>query len=83
MAGIHVVRIGVFTVDQNGSRIDKTSPSTTINQMKNTSQDVLVIPDASVPNSAGYPTVKAYLIAEDGDGYTLRHMDQSFIITYA
>jgi len=79
---VHVVRVGLFTVDSNGQRIDKSGTSTTINQMKNSSLDMLVIPDASIPSSANYPTVKAYLEAEASAGYVLNHMDQSFIVTY-
>lgn len=79
---VHVARLGTFTVDANGSRIDKNSPSTTINMMKgSTSMAQLVIPDTDYPNTAGYPTVKAYLTLEASGGFKLRHLDQSFIIT--
>lgn len=80
--GIHVVRIGLFTVDQNGNRIDKSSRNTTIDQLKDTSHAILVIPDASIGTSTGYPTVKNYLVAEATNNYVLNYMDQSFIITY-
>lgn len=82
MIQAHVVRVGLFTVDQNGQRLDKNNPNTTINQLKATSQDMLVIPDAAVASSTGYPTVKAYLEAEAALNFVLYHMDQSFIITY-
>lgn len=78
---VHVVRIGLFTVDQNGNRIDKSGPAATINDLRATSQDFLVIPEPGIPNSSGYPTVKAYLQAESAGGYSLRHLDQSIIIT--
>lgn len=81
--GVHVVRVGLFTVDQNGHRINKNSPDTTINQLKRTSQDMLVIPDSTISTSSGYPTIKAYLEAEALEGYILKHMDQSYIITYS
>lgn len=80
--GIHVVRVGLFTVDSNGQRIDKTSNNLPINTMKNTSMDSLVIPDAAIPSSAGYPKIKTYLELEAASGYKLQHMDQTFIITY-
>lgn len=82
MAQVHVARIGCFTVDQNGDRIDKSGASATINQMKNSSLEMLVIPDAGIPSSANYPTIKEYLIAEAALGYVLNHLDQSFVITY-
>ena len=78
---IHVARISVFTVDSNGNRIDKSRGTQSIATMTNTSMDILVIPDASIPNSTGYPNVKSYLEAETADGFEFKHMDQSFIIT--
>ena len=80
--GVHIVRIGLFTTDVNGVRINKNSNSTTINQLKNTQQEFLIIEDASIASSAGYPTIKTYLEREALLGYQLRHLDQSFLITY-
>lgn len=80
--GIHVVRVGLFTVDASNNRIDKNASSTTINQLKNTHHEFLVIPDATVPNSAGYPTIKDYLVLEAASNYVLKHLDQNTIITY-
>ena len=81
--GIHVARVGLFTVDSStGTRIDKESGTTTINQMKNIGHDHLVIPDADIANSASYPTVKAYLTLEAADDYVLGHMDQNMVVTY-
>lgn len=78
---VHVARISVFTVDSSGNRIDKSRGNHSISTMTNTSMDILVIPDASIPNSAGYPNVKTYLEAETADGFEFKHMDQSYIIT--
>ncbi len=79
---VHVARVGLFTVDQNGARIDKSSPNTTINQLKVSRLEMLVIPDAAIASSANYPTVKNYLEAEATAGFKLQHMDQSYIVTY-
>ena len=80
---IHVVRVGLYSVDETTNiRIDKGSINTTINQLKNTKQEFLVIPDAIISSSANYPTIKAYLEAEALLGYKLSHMDQTMIVTY-
>ena len=79
---VHVARVGLFTVDQNGTRIDKSSPNTTINQLRASRQEMLVIPDAAIASSANYPTVKTYLEAEAAAGFKLQHMDQSYVVTY-
>ena len=79
---MHYVNVGLFQVDFNGVRIDKGSPNTTISAVLNSTMDYLVIPDNGVTNSAGYPTIKAYLTLEAADGYQLQYMDQNKIITY-
>lgn len=78
---VHVARVGIFNVDSSGTRIDKSNPNTSINQLKSTRQDALVIQDANIANTSGYPTIKAYLEAEASSGYELLYMDASFIIT--
>ena len=80
--GVHYVRVGLFTVDVNGARIDKSGSSASINTMKSTSMEYLVIPDASIPNSAGYPTIKHFVELEAASNYVVYHIDQSIIITY-
>ena len=80
--GVHFVRLGLFTVDINGARIDKSGLGASINTMKSTSMEFLVIPDATVPNSSGYPTMKEYIKLEADDNYVVSHIDQSIIITY-
>jgi len=80
--GIHVVRVGYFSVDVNGNKIDKNSATITINQLKNTRHEHLVIPDSAIASSANNPTVKQYLESEAALNYVLFHIDQSTIITY-
>ena len=79
--GVHFVRLGLFTVDANGARVDKTS-GTSINTLKSTSMEFLVIPDSAINTSANYPTIKAYLQAEANNDYVLHDLDQSIIVTY-
>jgi hypothetical protein len=78
---VHIARVGIFNVDAFGSRIDKNNPNTSINQLKSTRQDALIIADTNIHNSYGYPTVKSYIEAEANDGYELLYMDASFVIT--
>ena len=78
----HAVKLGLFSVDSTGTRIDKESGTTTINQMKSAELQHLVIPDTDVANSAGYPTVKSYLELEAADDYVLGYISQYSIITY-
>lgn len=81
MNEVHVARVGLFTVDAAGNRLDKCCPTTTINQMKDTRLEFLVLPDSGIPNSSGYPSLTNYLKAEAASGFSLQHLDQSFVIT--
>jgi hypothetical protein len=78
---IHAARVGLFTTDSSGNRIDKCCNSISINELKQTSQEFLILPDQSIPNTSGYPTIKSYLQLEAADGFFLQHLDQSFVIT--
>jgi hypothetical protein len=78
---VHVARVGIFNVDQSRNRIDKNSPATSINQLKYSRQDALVIFDSDNPNTNNFPSIKEYIEAEAASGFSLLYMDASFIIT--
>lgn len=79
---VHVARLMICKIDAAGNRIDPNDKSTTINSMLSFSTENRVIPDAQIPSSAGYPTIKQYLELEAAGSYKLQHLDQSFVITY-
>ncbi len=81
--GIHLVNVQFIGVDAVGNVVDKNDRSTAITQVLNTSHEHRVIPDAAVPNSSGYPTIKAYLELEAASNYILAHLSQNMIITYS
>ena len=81
-SSVHVARVGLFTIDPNGNRVDKNSSATTINQLKNIKQEFLIIPDiANAPNSSGYPTITSYLETEAAADYEIQYLDQSYCLT--
>lgn len=75
---VHVVTITPQTV-YAGTVTPKTS--LTIGQAANSSSEMRVLPDASVPNSANRPSIKEYLEAEYTAGFKLVHMSNTLIIT--
>lgn len=81
---IRVARVGFLAVNsRTGAVIDKNNPSTTVNDVMQTSHQHRVLQDiTNAPNSTGNPTVDDYLRREAGDGYVVRHMDQNMIVTY-
>jgi hypothetical protein len=79
---MHYVTVAPFTVDASGNRIDKNDATTSINALRSTRLEHLIIPDSGVPNSADYPNLKTYLDLEADDAFVLYHLDQSIVITY-
>ena len=78
-----MAQVGLFSVDATtGLKLNKDSTSVTINQMKNTEQRHLVIPDVGIPNSTNSPSVKEYLELEASSDFIIHHMDQYTIVTY-
>ncbi len=82
MATSHVASLQLMHYDNvTGAIIDKSNPATTLLALAKSSTDFRVVVDPAIPNTAGNPTIKAYLIAEALAGFLLKHIDQTFIIT--
>ena len=77
--GLHIVRVGLKNIDATGSVIDKTT--STIGQVISSSSEHRVLVNAAVPNSAGFPTIDDYLLAEAAQDYIPYHIDQYMIVT--
>ncbi len=78
---IHVAIVQRVRVMSNGTIIEGDSGADFMD-VATSSVEMRVRPDvAHAPNTANWPTIKDYLIAEDGSGYTLRHMDNVYIVT--
>ena len=75
---IHVVYVRPMQVVA-GQVVDK--EDATIGQMTNATMEMRVVPDTDAPNSADSPNIKDYLVAEDGSGFDLVHMDNTIIVT--
>lgn len=77
---VHYANIGLVHVDASGNIISGTDY--TISQRLTSNSEMRVLPDASIASSAGYPTIKAYLEAEETAGFRLGVINQTMIITY-
>ncbi len=78
---VHIATIRLVNVDATGQVIIK-SQSTIAQVIATSSQEHRIMPDGDVPSSDGWPTIKTYLELEDVAGFTLRHLDQTYIVTY-
>lgn len=77
---VHVARIHLMQVNSTGGIVDKNN--TSIDGMLRTSTEHRVVADATIPNTAGNPTVKTYLELEEAGGFRMVYMDQNTIVTY-
>lgn len=78
----HVVFTRLIDVDlDTGNVIQQDNPNTRIHDVLRTEQQHRVIPDAAVPNSAGFPTIADYLALEGAADFEFKHMDQYIIVT--
>lgn len=76
---IHVAYTKLFPVSGN-TVINKNTA--TIAQVLNTSTELRIVEDASIPNSANNPTIKTYIELEADDDFVVYHLDNTMIVTY-
>lgn len=76
----HVVFLKWSQVDSSGEVFSKDNAD--IKKMLNSSAELRVIPDSSVPNSSDAPDIKTYLELEEASGFKLGHIDNTIIVTY-
>jgi hypothetical protein len=76
---VHVARIGLVHINAVGQA--KPHVDMTIGEAATSSSEHRVVPDPALPNTAGHPTVATYLTLEDAAGFTLNHLDQTYVIT--
>lgn len=78
----HVAYVKLMNVDNvTGTILDKNDPDVTMKQIANSSIEFRVIIDVGIANTAGNPTIKTYIELEATSGYTLKHLDQTYIVT--
>ncbi len=70
---------GPVAVDATGNVLD--GKAGTIGQVASSSTEYRVFPKTGNANTNNYPTLEAYLDAEQVDGRTLIYLGQSFIVT--
>lgn len=78
--------IQLVDVDNSGNIVYKTNTIAKVIANLNKEQRVFVAQSGSAPNAANpgsttAPTIHEYLNLEDGDGYSLVHLDNYYIIT--
>lgn len=81
---ITIARIALFKQKPDGTLIGEkgeTNRDTSINDMLRWESTYRIFEDiTNAPNSAGNPTVEAYMVLEDAAGRNLVHMDHTTIV---
>jgi len=79
---VHVAELGLFHVDPTGNVYQRgRAPDRTIKQNLAFDTQHRIVADASNPNTANNPTIKAYLEAEAVSGFEPVQLFQSMVIT--
>jgi len=79
MAIAHVVYVVPTFISPLGTVQDKLTMSLGDASVANT--EMRIAPDIQVPNSAGSPKIKDYIIAEAAGGFHTRHISNTMIVT--
>lgn len=77
----HLVELGLFHVDDLGNVYQRGNDSRTIKETLSFRTEHRIVEKAGNSNTAGNPTVEAYLELEAGDDFQLKQITQSFIVT--
>lgn len=80
---VHVDSITGEVFTKDGSKMDKFTSlkSPTVSAQRAYSTEFRLQPDPAIANTAGYPTIPAYLALEAGSGFKFKHLDQTYVIT--
>lgn len=74
-----IAHVKLFSIGQDGNILDASS---TLGDHMTANTEHRIIEDiANTPNSSDNPTIEEYIGLENGDGYSLDHMDQYIIVT--
>lgn len=75
---VHVVYVSP-TSAVDDTPINKNNVS--INEMLTADTEMRIVPNDNVPNSADSPTIESYMTLENADGFALKSMTNTMIIT--
>lgn len=75
----HTAYIGPAYVLPSGTV--KAKDRMTIADMLQATQEMRVVPDATIPNSANYPTIEQYITLEAAAGFKVKAINGTIIVT--
>lgn len=80
---VHVAYTNVGSFDRSGNLINKQDPNTSlISTIRNYETKHYVVTDSNIPNTATNPDIKRYIELEANDGFEVKILTQTMIISY-
>lgn len=77
----HYATIGLVRIAPNGTLYNASDTNKSIKEALTFETSHRVLPDALIPNSAGYPTIQQYLTLEATSGFQPVQVGQYFVVT--
>lgn len=79
----HMATFGLFNVDTVSGRVYQRGAggNLSIKEVLRFQTEHRIVEDAALPNTGGNPDLKTYLELEAGDGFQLKEVNQSFVVT--
>jgi len=77
----HFVNVGLVRIATDGSIYNPSDTKKTLKEALRFETQHRVLPDSSIPNSIGYPTIQGYLNLEAASGFVPVQVAEFFIVT--
>jgi hypothetical protein len=77
----HFATIGLVRIAPNGTLYNASDTKKSFKEALMFETDHRILPDASIPNSAGYPNIQQYLNLEATSGFQPVQVAQYFVVT--
>ena len=81
MPDTHMATIGLVRVAPTGKVYLSVTGDEQIKERLNFTTEHRIFPDSSNGNTAGYPTIQAYLALENAGGYGFKQITQGMLFT--
>jgi uncharacterized protein YmfQ (DUF2313 family) len=78
---IHLATFGLYQVKSDGTIFQRGKDNVTIGEACNLNTQERVTQNNNKPNTTGYPTLEEYLNREAADGYQVKIINQSYVVT--
>ena len=76
-----MIHVAYVTPTQVSGGVPMSKNEMTILEVAHSSMEMRVLPDEDIPSTMDRPTIKEYLILEDADGFEVKAVTNTMIVT--